>query len=619
MVRLTQKLKFLLSSLAGRLILGMLLVHTVTLPIIFSGIMYIVRNTSIELFQDGTRVQARMIADTLETMDPKTEREKFLHILDSAVLSGQVVFAEFRNSKGIIRSRLLHDLPHIPFNEDLNFGQHRDTTYFMSLTLTMTDPSDKAILRLGFDEHDTHEDIAFARKQTIVLITIYVLLTSALVVFLSQRSIRLLRQLGKGSRRVVSGHWHEHLNVSTKISDILELANDLEEMRRTLVEQSTNAKRSSRMLHDQQIRLIESEAMATVGEMAPVVAHNIRNPLASIRSSAELISDENTALPTKQMVFDIMSEVDRLDGWIREFLLFSRSRDSNLQKTVNLDVVVKESLNTLQHALQKDQITVVLNLNQRIEHIFGDAVMLKEMLNCVINNSLDAIQDSGQITISTYSSSQQQVTLSIQDTGIGISKDKIEHIYKPFNSSKKNGLGLGLLLVKRIVENHGGNINISSALGIGTTIQLSFPSVSVQKTKVLIIEDDPIQACAIEKYLNQFNYIVSATGSLSEAIDSIDAITPNIVLLELNLPGSNTQELLTHIKVSNPSTKVIIISGHNDTSRKVDEWKKLDSIRNPNWIFGILLDPLILGDIKPIIDKALFLGQSDHVEDMEKW
>lgn len=606
MVRLPHRITRFASSLTGHLIIGLMLVHLVTLPFIFFGILYIVDQSTINLFLDETRNNGRLLADQLQRKDPATEKDEIVQILDSAMLRGQVIFADLKFRQHSIQGSLIEQMGAGPFVEDLGFGQHDDGIYYYTLVVNMGSPPREALLRLGYDEQATEQVHRLSVTRTILLVLIYFLVSTTLIVALGRRSVTLLKRLREGSRRVAGGQWNQKLSVPTTIRDIQDLGSDLEEMRRSLVEQSSFVKRTGQILHEQQQRLIESESMATVGEMAPVVAHNIRNPLASIRSSAELIHEESAEPAVRAMCADIMYEVDRTDGWLREFLLFSRSRDSDLQKPVDLCDLFQDSIGNYERAIQKKEVEIHYHVSPRFNRIYGDAALLREMFNSLVSNALEAINDHGRITFSADMDDTSHVIVTLRDNGLGIPAEKIEQIYKPFYTSKRSGLGLGLLLVKRIVENHRGSIHIASELGFNTTITLRFPSVAVARARILVIEDEQAQAGEILKFLNKFKYSAKVAYDKEAALTQTLEFRPDVVLLELNLPGVEASTLVMQLQQYKKDIRVIIISGHiQEGGPAPEEWRIIDSLAKTDSVCGVVHKPLVFSEIRPLIDRAL--------------
>ncbi|MEN8801372.1 MAG: ATP-binding protein [Thiogranum sp.] len=237
-------------------------------------------------------------------------------------------------------------------------------------------------------------------------------------------------------------------------------------------------RRASVVMRAQQERLIESETIAAMGEMAAGVAHGVRNSLASIRSSAELaieMEDPGTARDSNQ---DIITETDRLGQWLRELLLFSRPEDSGLE-TISIVKVLQDSLDGFSRIMEKQGVELVVETTRAVPPVQGDIPLLKQMFTSLISNALEAMPDGGRLNVAVGSTPNgNRAELSIVDTGQGIPKDRMSEIFKPFFTSKSGGLGLGLSLVRRIVERHSGEMSLSSQENRGTTITLAFPAVS---------------------------------------------------------------------------------------------------------------------------------------------
>jgi len=207
------------------------------------------------------------------------------------------------------------------------------------------------------------------------------------------------------------------------------------------------------------------------------VAHGIRNSLASIRSSAELAIEVEEPGVVHDSSRDIIMETDRLSQWLRELLLFSRPEDSGLE-TISIVEVMQDSLDGSARIMEKQGVDLVLETRQAVPPVQGDIPLLKQMFTSLISNALEAMPNGGQLKVTVGSTtSGNRAELSIVDTGQGIPKNRMKEIFRPFFTSKSGGLGLGLSLVRRIVERHSGEMFFSSQENRGTTITLVFPAV----------------------------------------------------------------------------------------------------------------------------------------------
>jgi len=232
-------------------------------------------------------------------------------------------------------------------------------------------------------------------------------------------------------------------------------------------------RRGSTLLQVQQRQLVETDALVFVGEMSTAVAHSLRNPLASIRSSAELALSTEDA-PVRRNAGDIISQVDSLSAWVRELLLFTRPVDG-APEPVDLVEVLDKVLASFAVPFAKQGIEVEWAREAagrpRVE---GNTALLGQVLHSVLANAIEAMPQGGRVRIALRQAARGRVELDIGDSGAGMSEQQLALAFKPFNTSKRNGLGVGLAMVKRGVERFGGAVTLSSSVGVGTEVRLEF-------------------------------------------------------------------------------------------------------------------------------------------------
>jgi two-component system sensor histidine kinase HydH len=245
-----------------------------------------------------------------------------------------------------------------------------------------------------------------------------------------------------------------------------------------------------------------------MGQMAATVAHSIRNPLASISTSAEIAMELTSSPEVQEIAEDITIEVKRVDQWIREFLLFSHPREIGLERIIELHVLLVDVLTEYARTFEKKGINYDLSKAQSSLLIYGDITLLKQMLNSLISNAIEAMPDGGRIICRIKRAANNTIKISIFDNGKGIDRKLISSIFKPFFTSKQNGVGIGLTQVKRIIDDHSGSITIRSKKNYGTVVTLLFPAISSKKPSVLVIEDELKLASNIQTYLQKFKYDV---------------------------------------------------------------------------------------------------------------
>lgn len=236
-------------------------------------------------------------------------------------------------------------------------------------------------------------------------------------------------------------------------------------------------RRATLVIRRQREQLVEAETLATVGEMAAAIAHNIRNPLASIRSSAELASEEDEVGQWRQYAGDIMTEVDRLEDWLRELLTYARPLP-HAPQPIQLALILQHALQHFDKDMARRKVQLLLELAEPLPPLQADARLLQQALHSCIANALEAMPHGGTLTMrGQLLPDRRVVQLHIHDTGHGIPHEQLAKVFRPFFTTKHKGMGVGLPLAKRIVERHGGTIALSSVVGHGTTVSLCFPIV----------------------------------------------------------------------------------------------------------------------------------------------
>ncbi|MFO1283290.1 MAG: HAMP domain-containing sensor histidine kinase [Burkholderiales bacterium] len=232
-------------------------------------------------------------------------------------------------------------------------------------------------------------------------------------------------------------------------------------------------RRAARLIATQQERIVEAETMATVGEMGSTLAHSIRNPLASIRSSAELAL-EDPACSWRGEARDIIDASARIENSVRDLLLLG-SAPADAATPVAVNDVAVEAMAMLKREFERKGVADALALDPADPRVLADAASLRQVLSSLVVNSLEACGPGARIEVSTATLPGHGVEVAVRDSGPGIPAADLPRVLKPFHTSKPKGLGLGLPLAKRLVERHGGTLSIASAPGEGTTIRLRFP------------------------------------------------------------------------------------------------------------------------------------------------
>ena len=229
-----------------------------------------------------------------------------------------------------------------------------------------------------------------------------------------------------------------------------------------------------------QVRSLEEtsrrqDRLAAIGRMAASIAHEIRNPLAAMRGSIQMLRSEVDSDSSQAELMEIiLRESDRLNRIITDFLSYARPR-SLTQARVDVGDLLHQTFALMRHSPE-------ISTNQSIveqlpeEPIFAEADegQLKQVFWNLARNALQAMPEGGTLRASLEENSNNRLRISFTDTGRGMSPDQVEHLFEPF-SSTTGGTGLGLSIVYQIIRDHGGTINVRSRVGQGTTITVELP------------------------------------------------------------------------------------------------------------------------------------------------
>ena len=233
-------------------------------------------------------------------------------------------------------------------------------------------------------------------------------------------------------------------------------------------------RRADSTIRSQQSRLVESETLAVVGEMGSAVAHGIRNPLASIRSSAELCVDDRTSPQARESASDIIAQVDRLEKWIRDLLSYAQP-EPDVTGRIALDKIIHRVCSHLSRDFEKLGVVANIDLQKNLPEVVGEDAAVEQVFSSILANAVEAMPKGGKLDVFAYWPARNApVIVTVSDTGVGISEAQKAKLFTAFQTTKPKGMGLGLALVRRIVRRHGGDIHIDSAIGKGTQVKLTF-------------------------------------------------------------------------------------------------------------------------------------------------
>ena len=217
-----------------------------------------------------------------------------------------------------------------------------------------------------------------------------------------------------------------------------------------------------------------SESLATLGQLAASIAHEIRNPLTSLKGFTQLLTHQVTKEGSQYLEI-INSELNRMESILNEFLVLSKPAERSFQ-CISLSTLVSQVVDFMypQGILQN----IELDFNswdQESDGIFGNAYELKKVFMNILKNAIEVMPQGGKVKITQTTTDDNQIRVSIEDQGVGMTSDEMHKIFSPFYTSKDYGTGLGLAHAIQTIEDHRGSIEVESELHQGTTFHILLP------------------------------------------------------------------------------------------------------------------------------------------------
>jgi two-component system sensor histidine kinase PilS (NtrC family) len=240
-------------------------------------------------------------------------------------------------------------------------------------------------------------------------------------------------------------------------------------------------------LKNLEAELKHKETLAAIGELSANMAHEIRNPLASLKGSVEMLKEGILTEDQRVKLMNIaISEMDRLNKIIADFLSYSRPQRPEFS-WFDLHYLLDETIELMKNAaVRTDRVTIQKDFSDE-NRICADPHKLRQVFLNLGINAIESMPEGGRLTIATKRI-DHEVTISFQDSGVGIPPENVREIFYPFFTTKDTGTGLGLSIAYRIVEEHQGTITLASTPGQGTTFRVVLP---VRATNAPLLNEEP--------------------------------------------------------------------------------------------------------------------------------
>ena len=330
--------------------------------------------------------------------------------------------------------------------------------------------------------------------------------------------------------------------------------------------------------------MVQSEKMITLGELVAGTSHELNNPLAIVTGYADLLLHDNVDPEQRIKIESIRKNAHRAANVVHSLLAFARKRKAERVQT-DANAVVEAALQLKEYDLRTSGIRLEKDLEKGLRPVYADPNQIQQVLLNLINNAQDAVlagPNGRKIRIRTQGSGAQ-VSIRIEDSGHGISKEDLKKVFDPFFTTKPvgKGTGLGLSISYGIVREHGGNIEIQSQVGVGTQVAITLPAytplpvqpaqaASTRKPmgsrRFLVVDDEAEIATIIQKILIRSGSTVDTAGGLEEALILATAKEYDFIISDVKMPGGSGIDLYRKLCARAPLYRRRFIFLTGDTS-----------------------------------------------------
>ena len=357
------------------------------------------------------------------------------------------------------------------------------------------------------------------------------------------------------------------------------LIQDLVETRKRLSESEAEYRRLYAELKDQERRK---------DEFLAVLAHELRNPLAPLRNALHLLRSEPDRDQAEQARAIMERQLDSLVRLVDDLLDVSRLMSDKVElrkETIDLAAVFARAVDVVRGQVETDGLDLIVALPEEPIRFEGDEVRLAQAIGNMLSNAVKYTDKGGRIFLSGERD-QDRIVIRVRDTGIGIPPDLLPRVFDLFVQAErsltrsKGGLGIGLMLVKRLVEMHGGKVQAASdGLGRGCEFTVILPiaspsevggdverrdvGVRAESRRVLVVEDDPDSAQSLAMLLQIWGHRVEIALDGRQALDAARSFGPEIVLLDIGIPGLDGYEVAERLRSEHGSgLKLVALTGY---------------------------------------------------------
>jgi signal transduction histidine kinase len=325
-------------------------------------------------------------------------------------------------------------------------------------------------VKVGLSLEENRKEIRQTRLMLILIGCGGFLLGLIGAVVLAKRITGPLQKLVEGTVRISKGDFTQTISVGSR-DEIGDLARSFNEMTKDLLE-------TRRRMEDANLKLIQAEKLASIGRISASIAHEIRNPLTSVKLNIQkLMQNEHLNEEEKEHLSISQEGIGQIEKFIKELLNFTRVSDLNPER-FSVVQIVEESLKMMRNSFQEKKIVLEKNFAADLPSVVVDGDKIRQVFLNILRNAVEAVEEGGKIGLALSRVKENgvaRIKVRISDDGCGIPEKDWENIFEPFYTTKPSGFGLGLSNARKIVEQHRGSLRVTKTKGKGTTFEVRIP------------------------------------------------------------------------------------------------------------------------------------------------
>ncbi len=325
-------------------------------------------------------------------------------------------------------------------------------------------------IKIGLSLEETQKEMQETRLMLLLIGGGGLLIGVAGAILLAQRITGPLKKLVEATVRISKGKLAQRINITSQ-DEIGNLAKSFNKMSRQLL-------LTRKKMEEANLKLIQAEKLASIGRISAGIAHEIRNPLTSVKLNIQKLMQSENLNSIEKEHLDLSQEgIKHMEKSIKDLLDFTRASELNVD-WFSVEQVLEESIKTLADSLELKKIVLERNYENELPLALVDGDKLRQVFLNVLRNAYEAVEEGGKITIFLSlleERSGKKVKVEIVDDGSGIPEKDKDIIFELFYTTKTTGIGLGLAIARKIIEQHNGSINLKENMARGTSFEILIP------------------------------------------------------------------------------------------------------------------------------------------------